>query len=637
MRCTKVQKHTPNTRTGTNNNKTAQSNPTHNHTPRQQRIPADRGTGKVKASGTDTGTTTRSHQKSRDKNKLDIMCYNVENIWNHTNDSSLLELIARHDIIGLTETFLVYDIDFLNTLDNYNCIQKKAIKLSRQGRASGGLILLYKKELVPWIKTIEIDLDNAIALDIDNSWLGTELNVLVVLFYIHPTGSPYYNDKNYQNSLEVIEEFILDYTETNGMRHLVLGGDANSRIGTWTNNDLHDTYDDEEEEETLGYYRRSTDMHINSHGRKLIEVATCLRLVPIHGIIQKDFPAENTYHSQTGDSTIDHFLCSAELVELVSDFTIHDRIESRHSPISLHIGHKQIDPTPTTTLTRINKIIWDQEKAGIYLEALGSEDMQNELAKIKETRDVNEQSNLLKDLLTKAGQCMEKTFRIGGVQRTKKDWFDKECLELKKKTRRLFTSFKQARSRDRKERLKKEYHDCRAVYQNLIRSKRNEYKRNLYEQIELNSHNSSVFWGIIRKLRRNKKTMANIDIEQWKAYFEEVFNSNNGAPQGREEERENNVEIKVEDIDEEINEDEIISAIHKLKKGKAPGGDSIPPEFLKEAGNILVPYLKDLFNNIYDQGYFPVEWSKAIIVPILKKGPATNTESYRGIISVTYN
>ena len=39
---------------------------------------------------------------------------------------------------------------------------------------------------------------------------------------------------------------------------------------------------------------------------------------------------------------------------------------------------------------------------------------------------------------------------------------------------------------------------------------------------------------------------------------------------------------------------------------------------------MTVPYLKNIFNVLFDKGMFPEEWSKAIIIPFRKKGD-TNT------------
>ena len=52
---------------------------------------------------------------------------------------------------------------------------------------------------------------------------------------------------------------------------------------------------------------------------------------------------------------------------------------------------------------------------------------------------------------------------------------------------------------------------------------------------------------------------------------------------------------------------------------------------MKSGENITLPYLKKCFNAIFVSGIFPHEWSKAIIIPLHKKGEVNNPDNYRGI------
>ena len=50
---------------------------------------------------------------------------------------------------------------------------------------------------------------------------------------------------------------------------------------------------------------------------------------------------------------------------------------------------------------------------------------------------------------------------------------------------------------------------------------------------------------------------------------------------------------------------------------------------LKVAGETAVQVLIKLFNVLFDQGVYPEEWSKAIIVPIFKKGKENITDIFK--------
>ena len=85
------------------------------------------------------------------------------------------------------------------------------------------------------------------------------------------------------------------------------------------------------------------------------------------------------------------------------------------------------------------------------------------------------------------------------------------------------------------------------------------------------------------------------------------------------------------ELNRPIDPQEVREAIRKLKSGKAHGCDGILANMLKLAGDTAVRFLTKLFSAVFDEGVYPEEWSKAIIIPIFKKGNKNNTYNYRGI------
>ena len=78
-------------------------------------------------------------------------------------------------------------------------------------------------------------------------------------------------------------------------------------------------------------------------------------------------------------------------------------------------------------------------------------------------------------------------------------------------------------------------------------------------------------------------------------------------------------------------EEEICTILKNLKKGKAAGPDGLVAEMFLSSSHIAVPYLLKLFNCIFSAGVFPELWSKAVIIPIYKKGNPNDADNYRGI------
>ena len=81
----------------------------------------------------------------------------------------------------------------------------------------------------------------------------------------------------------------------------------------------------------------------------------------------------------------------------------------------------------------------------------------------------------------------------------------------------------------------------------------------------------------------------------------------------------------------EINSTAIIHAIKKLKPSVSRTPDAIPSLFIKKTCFNLVTPLRIIFVQSLSLGKIPKNWTKAIVVPIHKKGLRSNYENYRPI------
>ena len=82
----------------------------------------------------------------------------------------------------------------------------------------------------------------------------------------------------------------------------------------------------------------------------------------------------------------------------------------------------------------------------------------------------------------------------------------------------------------------------------------------------------------------------------------------------------NDIYIHDIDLDQEFTEMEVKSAIMSHINGKSPGTDLLIPEAFKSLCDILLPFLTNLYNNIFNTGIYPKSWTEGIIVPIFKGG-----------------
>ena len=80
-----------------------------------------------------------------------------------------------------------------------------------------------------------------------------------------------------------------------------------------------------------------------------------------------------------------------------------------------------------------------------------------------------------------------------------------------------------------------------------------------------------------------------------------------------------------------ITQGEVVNAVQKLKTGKACGLDGILAEMLKVGNHEILSFLCALCNTIFDKGYYPHEWAKAIIIHMHKTGNLDAVDNYRGV------
>ena len=81
----------------------------------------------------------------------------------------------------------------------------------------------------------------------------------------------------------------------------------------------------------------------------------------------------------------------------------------------------------------------------------------------------------------------------------------------------------------------------------------------------------------------------------------------------------------------EITEEEVSRELRSLNPDKASGPDGVQNTVLKECAKHLAKPLCILFNKSMENGQLPLDWKRAIITPIFKKGTRSNAANYRPV------
>ena len=85
--------------------------------------------------------------------------------------------------------------------------------------------------------------------------------------------------------------------------------------------------------------------------------------------------------------------------------------------------------------------------------------------------------------------------------------------------------------------------------------------------------------------------------------------------------------------EEEITEEEIRKSVGKLKKGKAGGVCEISGELLKAGGEVVIKWMTVIYSLVWGTGVAPMDWQRAIIVPVYKKTVEESVETTEGLVS----
>jgi len=506
----------------------------------------------------------------------------------------------------------------------------------------GGLCVYVKHTICKYVKRIEESCSFSIILQIDKSLTKLETDTLAMFVYLPPNGSPFYDNKIYKNIFLLEDELVSLMCNFENCNTLVMG-DLNSRCG-----ELSECLTFDEHVDELNQYneifqspvdetRRSCDKTVNAQGRQLIELCKIYSLYILNGRFGHDKNIGNfTYVSGNGSSVIDYCLCSNEIIQIVKDFKIEERSESKHFPVSVHISCNNISDQRNQSLNDpqiMYKILRSQkdeysENANLVF----SNESINDFSILIDdhTTNINDIISKLVENFKSVGKPFEKCSKK--PKRKNPYWFDKECKQAKTFKYRLLRNYRNHRSEGNLQL----YLEQKKLFKALCNDKQKEYNKNQLDDLCSKVNNPNSFWSKLKQMTFTQKRSSNtITTEQWIHHFEGLLN-----PCLANDENTDNIDVTVvepeNEIDEfifnsEITEDEIRLAIKHMKAGKKSGPDNLIPEFFIYGVDIILPILVKLFNRIFETGEYPDSWTESLIVTLHKKGDVNNTDNYRGI------
>ena len=181
--------------------------------------------------------------------------------------------------------------------------------------------------------------------------------------------------------------------------------------------------------------------------------------------------------------------------------------------------------------------------------------------------------------------------------------------------------------------LKNRFHRAYRIYKQSRKYKAKNYKSNIMRQRDnLKSENPKDYWKLINSLKERKPDIPALEPVDFQDHFDSLNSIQDKFDSAlmKKKVKLNTLETNSKNItglDETITEQEIVSAIKKIKSNKSGGLQLITNDML----NILAPILLKLFNSILSSGLYSDHWSTGYLNPIFKSGDRSKSENYRGI------
>ena len=140
-------------------------------------------------------------------------------------------------------------------------------------------------------------------------------------------------------------------------------------------------------------------------------------------------------------------------------------------------------------------------------------------------------------------------------------------------------------------------------------------------------YDAKQFWQMVKSVSDKPYNSVDISVDRWFSHFTDVFSSFDSVEDSEFDDNFNsNVDLE-NDTDYnicngDITDDDIINAVKDLNVGKAGVGNLVVNHF-KYGIQVLLPYIRLLFNRLFRTGEYPGAWSQSVIIPLHKKAIST--------------
>lgn len=411
------------------------------------------------------------------------------------------------------------------------------------------------------------------------AWLQIE-DLTLVSCYLTPSDSI----EDFEGKLNGIEDFIRTIRG-----HIIVAGDLNAKAVEWG--------------------MQITD----ARGRRIVN------MMARAGLIVANTGNTPTFRRPGCEATIpdvtlvtERTLCRIAEWKVLESYTGSD-----HQYISYNIGTGAVrgseEEQRYTAMTRK----WNSAKLNVGILLM---EIEQRMSAVPETQDASKAAEvLISDIQRSCDKAMP---RIGVSRRRRKSvyWWNDDIARARRECCKCRRRLTRARRQGDAENERKMYREAKRQLHRQIFNSKNRLWESLREDV------NSDPWGMGYKIVMGKFCSKNatpvMNGDKMTRIVRSLFPEHDDLMEEL---------TLVEDIDIPLfTKEELITAVSKLKPGKAPGPDGIPSEVIKEIAYKCPELLLKTFNKCLVEGTFPRIWKVQRLVLINKgKGDPDSPSAYR--------
>jgi Reverse transcriptase (RNA-dependent DNA polymerase)/Endonuclease/Exonuclease/phosphatase family len=227
------------------------------------------------------------------------------------------------------------------------------------------------------------------------------------------------------------------------------------------------------------------------------------------------------------------------------------------------------------------------------------------------------------------------------IRRPTDPWFDNDCRASKRLTRRLERYYAAVRRRGadgvEAAQARDAWYQQRRVYRSLRHRKSGEFWKST---IDAERGDPSKLWRSIDCIlgRSRDSNVCGISADCFADFFRDKVSNIRRATEGAPSPEFRPIDVLGVQFDafDPVSSGDVITAIGRLPN-KFSAADPLPTSLLKQVADLVAPFIVELVNRSFHEGYVPQSFKSAFLTPIVKKAglDPTDTSSYRPISNLS--